>query len=365
MTAVDSIPGVHIGPPHWSKVVGSVLCRAVVPAWVFAGAVFKLMERDPQLLPPPVLDAIKEIGSSLGADLPFFLMFSMRAIIAVELMAVAVMVLFPRLSRLVAAAMLSLFLLILAVVLWRGFEKGGFSGMMSDCGCFGSKGPPAPVMFLVDAALLVGVLRFRVPLSAHWPKVEKRMAAIAAAVAIAGAVVAFAVPAKSFDFVAADDPATADGDDSAAPTASSTSGFGPRPPTPEPYYFDKFEDWVGKPIAAQPLAQQISRPLPEGFPQGRWFIVLYRADCEHCHVLLEEHFSGPLETPTLAVAIPDTDPAADLGMPCGACSLHAFTKGPQYVLTTPVLLTVVDGMVLCACEDADDAAKLAECLDAR
>lgn len=138
----------------------------------------------------------------------------------------------------------------------------------------------------------------------------------------------------------------------------------PAPPV-EPFYFDKFENWVGKPFVGQPLARQIVRPVPEGIDEGRWHVVLYRADCEHCHELLENHFSGELETPVLAIEIPDTDPAAALEMPCANCTLASFPKGPSYVITTPVLLTMVDGIVVCACEDVDDEAMLAECLDAR
>jgi hypothetical protein len=36
--------------------LGRVLARAVVPAWILAGASFKLWERNPQLLPKPVTD---------------------------------------------------------------------------------------------------------------------------------------------------------------------------------------------------------------------------------------------------------------------------------------------------------------------
>lgn len=355
----DMIPGVHLGPPHWSKTVGSLVSRVVVPAWVFAGATFKLFERDPLLLPPPVISVVRELGSALGADLPTFLMFSMRAMIGVEFAAVAVMVLFPRLSRIVAAAILSLFLVILAAVLWQGYQKGGMQGMLSDCGCFGSKGPPAPVIFLIDAGLLAAVLAFRVPLSAHWIKIQNRMAAITAAVALAGIAVAFAVPPRGM----ATPPASADSGGS-DPAAVAGPWSMPAPP-PEPFYFDKFENWVGKPFAGQPLARQIVRPVPAGIDQGRWHVVLYRADCEVCHELLETYFSGELETPVLAIEIPDTDPAGAMEMPCVHCTLASFPKGPSYVITTPVLLTMVDGTVVCACEDVNDEAKLAECLDAR
>ena len=346
------------GPAHWRKIAGTAISRGVVPAWVFAGAVFKLMERDPMLLPPPVRTVIMELGTALGVqNLSAWLAFSMRAIIGVELAAVAVMVLFPRVSRMVAAGILSLFLVVLSVTLWQGFERGGVSGMFSDCGCFGSKGPPAPVMFLLDALLLGLVIAFRVPLSAHWPKIERRMIGVTAAVALAGAAVAFAVPLRTVVFE--------DDDDLPDLVVEPDAPFNPwlaRRPQPESFYFDRFERWVGTPLASHGLALQISRPMPEGFPAGRWHLVFYREDCDHCHELLEMYFAGPLETPTLAIKIPDST-GTPLEMPCSECRLHQLTPGPSYVMSTPILMTVVDGIVVCVVENTDDPTLVVECLD--
>ncbi len=360
------IPGVQLGVKPWRKVAGTVVSRALVPAWVFAGATFKLVERDPALLPVPARSVIAEVGSAIGANLPSFLMFSMRTIIGIEFAAVAVMVLFPKWSRMVAVAILTLFLGVLIAVLVQGLESNGIAGLLGDCGCFGSKGPPAPVMFLIDAALLAAVVAFPVTLPAHWKKIEYRMGVITAVVAIAGVMVAYSAPPKTF----VPTPVEPGNGEAATPGGSdgTTVVKGPweAPPPPlEPYYFDKFETWVGKSLASQAIALQISRPLPAGFPDGRWHLVLYRADCDHCHELLENHFSGELETPVLAIEIPDTDPAAALEMPCVECALAKLPAGPSYVITTPVLLTVVDGTVICACENVDDLDRLNECLDAK
>ena len=43
-------------PTRPGTLAGTVLCRLVVPAWILAGAAFKLWERNPQLLPKPVTD---------------------------------------------------------------------------------------------------------------------------------------------------------------------------------------------------------------------------------------------------------------------------------------------------------------------
>ena len=101
---------------------------------------------------------------------------------------------------------------------------------------------------------------------------------------------------------------------------------------------------------------RLGRPLPDWIDEDRFHLVFYRSDCDKCHELLDAFFSGPLETPVLAVEIPDGDPAAALGMPCDECLLHRLPEGTEYVLTTPVLLTVENGIVLAACEDSDDHA---------
>jgi hypothetical protein len=358
-------PASQIGPSHWRKVAGTAVSRLLVPAWVLAGAVFKLVERNPALLPPPVRNFIDEIGSALGvADPAAWLVLSMRAIIGVELAAVAVMVLFPRLSRAVAASLLSLFLLVLSFTLWEGYAKGGLAGMLADCGCFGSKGPNAVVMFICDAVLLGLVAAFPVPLSANWPKIERRTMGATAVVAIAGLAVAFAVPLRTVASTDSDD-----GGDAGIVVPSPGDGTAANPwvgrrPDPEPVYFDRFERWVGTPLSDHKLALQISRPLPEGFPEGKWHLVFYREDCDHCHELLELYFAGPLDTPAIAIKIPDSS-GTPLEMPCTECHLHSLAKGPNYVIASPILLTVVDGVVVCAVENVDDADLVANCLDAK
>ena len=124
----------------------------------------------------------------------------------------------------------------------------------------------------------------------------------------------------------------------------------------EPFYFTEFSEWIGRPLSSQPIARLLSRPLPDWIDEDRFHLVFYRSDCDKCHELLDAFFSGPLETPVLAVEIPDGDPAAALGMPCDECLLHRLPEGTEYVLTTPVLLTVENGIVLAACEDSDDHA---------
>jgi hypothetical protein len=89
-----------------------------------------------------------------------------------------------------------------------------------------------------------------------------------------------------------------------------------------------------------------------------------RDDCEHCHELLNSYFSGPLTTPTTTIAIPDATGEL-LENPCNECGKATFPKGITYVLSTPVLLTVEDGVVIGVCTNSDDANLVRAALNAK
>jgi hypothetical protein len=95
--------------------------------------------------------------------------------------------------------------------------------------------------------------------------------------------------------------------------------------------------------------------------------MFFREDCEHCHTVLDRHFTPKVPLPTLLVAVPDADPAASLPNPCSECQVRTLPKGPDWVIGTPVLLLVNDGVVkmLLSGTDAEDLAKVQALLDAR
>lgn len=148
------------------------------------------------------------------------------------------------------------------------------------------------------------------------------------------------------------------GGDVAAPA----DPWGPMPKTVDPNYFTDFEAWVGKPLASQPLARIMTRPIPEYLKTGRGFVMFYRADCEHCHHLLEQWFTESVPAPTVAVEVPDTDPAAAIEFPSDLVDRRKFPKGPNYVISTPALFAVKDGVVTGFASDPDDAESVEACL---
>ncbi len=123
-------------------------------------------------------------------------------------------------------------------------------------------------------------------------------------------------------------------------------------------------DWEGRCWTQTELAPHAG-PLPPGFEEGTWYVMFYRKDCDHCHDLMTRFFTGTLPIRTVAIAVPEPegfpDPFDDLGMPCTECVQRELPVGPNYVMSTPVLVRVEDGIVRCAAE-VDSAADLPECL---
>jgi hypothetical protein len=144
---------------------------------------------------------------------------------------------------------------------------------------------------------------------------------------------------------------------------AAASSWPARPAQVQPYYLPDFATWVGKPLASQPEMALLDAPPPATIGSGTWIIMLYRADCEHCHEVLETHFVGSLKRPALLIGIPDHDPANEQPMPCTECTIRTFLKGPNYVVQTPVVMRIKDGMVEAVCTDHEDAASLADVLE--
>jgi hypothetical protein len=353
---------------------GSLVMRAVVPAWLLIGAAIKLQERSPMLLPSPVRDSLKGIANAMGrggeADFSAFLDLALRVIVSGEFALAAAMIMLPALSRRIAIPMLSLFVLILLTVVARG---------EASCGCFGSKGPP-PWAVLVGDAILLGLCL--------WLKPRVTRGSLGGCIALAamGTAVAFGVPPRSAiesspaipppparstapATVPANTPATpsATASPTATRTPASSQAWPSAPSTLQPYYLPQFEQWVGKRLRDQQLAALISAPIPPELEKGRWIVMFFREDCEHCHAVLDRHFSPKVPLPTLLVSVPDADPAASLPNPCSECEVRTLPKGPDWVIGTPVLLSLQDGVVkgMLSGTEAEDPARVEALLSFR
>lgn len=357
-------------PRPRGTLAGTVLCRIVVPGWILAGAGFKLWERNPQLLPKPVTDVTDfTFVRLLGISRESYLDPAMRGMVAVEIAAAILMFVAPvQAARLIGQLMLSLFCAILGVLIASG---------AASCGCFGASGPSPGWMLGIDLTMLVGLVALA-PRGRRLPPADamRRALTVLPVPALVGLAVAYGVPRRAAVVLPADGspaatvpatvPATDATPDAPAQPAAAT-GPAPWPPAPataKPWYAPEFEQWKGQRLDAQELMLLVPRPLPANLNAGRHHVVLMREDCEHCHELLMKYFGGALATPTTSIAVPDAT-GEPLENPCGECAKAAFPKGITYVFSTPVLLTVQDGVVVGVCTDSEDADKVRAAIDAR
>ncbi len=333
---------------------GSILVRVIVPLWIVAGASVKLYTFNPALLPEPILDLVRLSAGALGiSNLNWWLGTSLRFFIGTEIAAALVMVVNPRLARFLATFILTIFIAVLIATMAKAASRDGISAIWSgSCGCFGSVSPPPIVMFLLDALLLLGVALFRPnPHRAGWRPIATILCVLI------GVGLAFGRPKP----VVRLEPVTNAPVETTDTTASTSAETGSML---EPFYVTEFADWVDEPFFAQPLASLITE-RSAAFLTGRSHVVFYRADCEHCHRLLDDFFSGPLDAPVLAIEVPDTDATSGMPIPCDGCTLATLPVGPQYIISTPVLLTMEDGRVLAVCEDSEDHALVMATIQAR
>jgi len=332
------------------------LCRVLVPSWLLAGAVYKLLELNPNLLPPPVIDVATWIGSLIGQDPQSWLGVSMRLMIGTEIMLAALMFFVPRFSRIVAAATLALFVVILSTVMVQSYDpdKGVLSALTGSCGCFGSNGPPPWAMLLIDGAMLAGVLL-------AGPLRRRNASPVALIVFLVCSFAGFFLAFGSGN--AGPEPGPEEGP--LPEPVLDANGWPPPPTVYEPYYYPQFENWVGKKLSSIPFAHLLPRPLPEGFDSGDWLVIYYRADCEHCQEMFLMYLSDPvLRTPTLAVGLPDYDPAGELEFLCTACETTELPGvPPEYVIQTPVIVRLKDGVVTAYADGSADEAEVEACIN--
>ena len=335
------------------SIFGTILLRMVIPIWVLTGAGVKLYTLNPKLLPEPILNLIQGTGQMLDvSDLGWWLGMCLRFLIGTEIALALFMIFSPRVARTAASFTLGVFLAVLIATMAQAASRDGISAIWSSsCGCFGSVSPPPIIMFIADGLLLAGIIFF--PPIPEKPKNGPGLILIGGL--CLGFGLAFIVPDRTITIENTPDPSKSTAD---------TDAFPPMPTTLNPNYFTTFTDWVGTPLSSHPLAQIISRPLPDWIGTDRFHVVFYRADCEHCHELMENFFAGPLETPVIAVQVPDHDPNNEMAMPCDECLLHTLPEGPSYVITTPVLMTVEGGTVLSVCEDSEDHAAVMDTINA-
>ncbi|RME70980.1 MAG: hypothetical protein D6776_10935, partial [Planctomycetota bacterium] len=199
----------------------------LVPAWIATGAILKLVDGSPRTLPRSVLRLASELGVH---DLHAWL----AVLIGIELTVAIVAMTLPRIGRWLAAALLVVFIGVLATELARG---------ASHCGCLGAWSPPPVVMLGIDATLLAALLA----LGAPPVRSSRRRVAVATVLSAAAFGLAFgrlrphgpALPGPS---------QTADStpNDPARPSSVSVTTTPHAPAMPRTWFAGDVQRWVGR-----------------------------------------------------------------------------------------------------------------------
>ncbi|MCY3001989.1 MAG: hypothetical protein NTV21_09305 [Planctomycetota bacterium] len=222
--------------------------------WLLGVSSIKLFKGTPASLPPFFAEGW------FGPDLNF------RLSIVVELVLGLGALVAPRVMVLPLAALYTLFVGVLIVLLGQGAES---------CGCFGGalKFPPA-LMLAIDGPLLIGLLASRAWKGAF----ERRPPLVVLALTtLLGAAAPFLLIPRA---------------------EVSTSPDHTTPERPRYVVLDP-PSWIGKPLADSVLARWLDVPsLP-----GDAHFVLYRVDCDHCREALRALERSFLDDPKVYVLV--------------------------------------------------------------
>ena len=345
-----------------SGMIGNLVVRVIVPAWVLAGALLKFGARDPSLMPK----SFRNIAHGMSLDLKT----TLSVVLVIEMCAICVMLFNRTWSRLTALLMLSVFVIVLAMEL--------LSGNMTNCGCLGSYSPPPWVMLLIDSVLLFLVIVMHP--SPLGMKCMTRlgniqafvMAAVASTIAVMWVldkpvVAGSTLPGPATETVVDGDETViaGGGGSNVSPTygaEASASASTDMSPARDWYELDT-SDWVGKQARDIDLVKFV-RGLPEDLDQGEQYLIFYSRTCDHCQMLLEFHFGFGSPVPTTLVAVPENVEGFSteglLDNPCMDCRSAELPPGVNWIMTPPVVMALRDGEVVCVKEAEDSDAP--ECL---
>jgi len=310
--------------------MGQVLSRVVVPGWVLTGAVFKFMEASPSILPPKT---ILRLAERFSLDLNW----TLTVILGLEFMAVAVMLCIARLARPMAIFLLSVFCLVLIGEMVQG--------NVTSCGCLGNIKIPPWAMLAVDGSMLLGVMFFD-------PSSLIRVSPPRYPILVALILTLVGFGASYWQIIYTQQAPPADNGNVETGPQPTPHGSGPLPA----YWFKSdLSEWIGKPWTEVDLLTFMTRK-PSGLEKGKRYVVFYNRTCDHC----EDMFIDDLRSPEMmsmvtAIEVPDsktvlTSPNAWWPGPSEDFELLSLPLGCDWIITTPLTLRIVDGIVECATE---------------
>lgn len=164
-------------------------------------------------------------------------------------------------------------------------------------------------------------------------------------------------------------PAAGDGAETPAISTDPAPGYPESATNPAPlalkknWFVTDVSAWVGKNWRDVDLFQHMPT-WPAGLDEAKRYVVFYSRTCDHCEEMFEMDLAPHADRArmTTAIEIPEsrdvmTSPDA-WAMPETACTLAALPLGMNYIITSPLVLRLENGVVACATEGEH-----AECME--
>ena len=110
--------------------------------------------------------------------------------------------------------------------------------------------------------------------------------------------------------------------------------------------------WLGLPLTETRLLEHLPQVEPLSADQPT-LVAFYRPECGACHAFFEEHLGNAPPARTIAVRVPPADGVepVDTGTPrdvsCRSCIHLSLPAGPTWLVETPAVIVVEDGVVTC------------------
>jgi hypothetical protein len=110
--------------------------------------------------------------------------------------------------------------------------------------------------------------------------------------------------------------------------------------------------WTGKTFAQAGVAAHLPMLTPATLSGTTW-VVFYRPSCGRCHQVMDTYFAGPQDGRVVAVKVPygpGEEPGPALvaeDVTCEGCERLEFPAKSRWIITTPTIAKVEDGIITC------------------
>ena len=110
--------------------------------------------------------------------------------------------------------------------------------------------------------------------------------------------------------------------------------------------------WTGKTFAQAGVAVHVPMLTPTTLSGTQW-VVFYRPSCGRCHQVMETYFAGPQGGSVIAVKVP-YGPGEEFApgefaedVACDGCEMLELPSKRRWIITTPTIAKVEDGIITC------------------